>query len=552
MKKIVFLFTIALLVISCGKKNSESSYIPKDAAGVMYVNLGSLAAKSQNVDFKDLHISKMIEQSAPRKMKAFLEEQMTAENINAAFRKEFLLGFMVAEGRAGYGGLIIPIKDAASFEKMIMPMLQDLPRAEKQENVGKNDAFTVYSSRDMAIGWNNETALIVAGSRYPDQDLIDLTKMEASENIYATNYYKSFFDTSMDMGMHVSSTPLKEMGDAMASMFTGKNSIELGDNNFAYYGNFEDDRILTKATLKLNKDIKSLTGYESWAAKGYESDLLNVLPSNPAMVFKVSLDPTALYKHFESLQDNELIPEMFRTGLKTNLQRTNKEMKREIGMTMEDITGLFDGSMMLAVTEGITKKDSIRDYYSDDEEYQVFETKIPYMYGAVAIKDMDKFETLVNKAMEMKRPENTKGKNYYELDDNVFVMLKDNVLFITNDESKADEVYNNGKLAANLSSFEHKSKLDNSIYMYMSENAYKMFSDMANSMNPYASMYGNNDTMSTTYEKYGEFFGDTHFIMNADGMETFTYTKGDGNSLERTIDYMDAALEETMKMMSRY
>lgn len=551
MKKILFLFTIALLVISCGKKNSESSYIPKDAVGVMYVNLGSLAEKSQNVDFKDLYISQMIEQSAPRKMKAFLEEQMTAENINAAFRKEFLLGFMVAEGRAGYGGLIIPIKDAASFEKMIMPMLQDLPRAEKQENVGKNDAFTVYASRDMAIGWNENTALVVAGSRYPDQDLIDLTKMEASENIYATNYYKSFFDTSMDMGMHISSTPLKEIGDAMASMYTGKNSIELGDNNFAYYGSFEDDRVLTKATLKLNKDIKSLTGYESWAAKGYESDLLNVLPSNPSMVFKVSLDPTALYKHFESLQDNELIPQMVRSGLKTNLQRANKEMKREIGMTMEDIAGIFDGSMMVAVTEGTTKKDSIRDYYGDNE-YKVFESKIPYVYGAVAIEDMEKFETLVNTAMKMKRPENTKGKNYYELDDNVFVMLKDNLLFITNDESKADEVYKNGKLATNLSSFEHKSKLDNSVYMYISENAFKMYSEALTSMNPYAAMYGNGNDMTNTYEKYNEFFGESHMIMNADGMEAFTYTKGDGNSLERVIKYMDATMKETMGMMSRY
>ena len=41
-------------------------------------------------------------------------------------------------------------------------------------------------------------------------------------------------------------------------------------------------------------------------------------------------------------------------------------------------------------------------------------------------------------------------------------------------------------------------------------------------------------------------------MMNADGMEAYYEVKGEGGSLKRTIEYMDATMKESLKMMSRY
>lgn len=305
MRKILFLFAITCIVVSCGKKSSESYYIPKDAIGVMYVNLESLSKKSSDVNFKDLSINKIVEDTAPEEVKNFMNEYLTAENMNATFRKEFILGFVSVDRMSGLGGLILPIKDGKSFENLIQPMLSKMPELRKEENVGKDKSFTVYSTDQVAIGWNDKTALIIGAKSYAGTELIDLTTLDASKSIYATDYYKGFFDTDKDMGMHITSTPLGTVMNSLFTMVAGMD-VDLENNNMTYYGSFEDDHIHTEAKLKLNDDFQSLLGYKSWMTTSYDSALLNAIPENPSMLLKVSIDPVAFYKHMEGLQDNKI------------------------------------------------------------------------------------------------------------------------------------------------------------------------------------------------------------------------------------------------------
>lgn len=494
----------------------------------------------------------MMEENAPRELKAFMNESMTKENMNATFRNEYLLGFMNLERLSGSGGLIIPIKDAASFEKMVTPLLEKMPGSKKLEKVGKGEAFTVHSNRNLAIGWNDKTALIISGSGYAEQELIDLTKMEASENINATPYFKDFFNNGKDMGVHLTSTPLSTMAKSFLSSSAGIN-INVENNNLEYHTNFEDDHVYTQLQLKLNDDLKSLIGYKSWMSTRYDAKLLDVIPGDVAGVMKMSIDFNALYKHIESLQENTIIPEMMRNQLTMSMEMANNQMKSATEMDVQEALGIFDGSMMIGLKEGKVVKDSIRNYYDEDKDYTVFETKIPYTYAAISIKDMPKFEKLMGLAMMMERPQNTKGKNYFQMSDEAFVLVKDNVLYMTNDESTADELYKNGKLAANLSGFEHKSKLDNSMFFYMSPKASKLYGDLMSSMNPYASMYGGDFGMKDSYELMGEYFGESFVTMNpSDGMETFTYTKGEGNSLKRMVMYANAMVEQMMTMFAQF
>ncbi|MFK7750644.1 MAG: DUF4836 family protein [Kordia sp.] len=549
MKKILCLFAIALMMVSCGgTKSSGTSFIPKDAIGVMYVNLESLSQKSSTVDFKNLSISKMINESAPRELKEFMNTQMTAENMKATFRNDFMLGFMSFDRMSPSGGFVIPIKDAASFQKMIQPMLDKMPRMEKQESVGKDNAFTVCTSRDLAIGWNDQNALIVISDRAAAQTLIDLTKLESSNMITATDYFSGFFDGSKDMGIHISSTPVSDLASSFLTNF-GAN-MDLKNNNFMYHTTFEEDRLFTSAKFKMNDDMKSIIGYESWMSTGYNADLLKMMPNNAAMLVKASIDPTAMYKHIEGLQNSSVLPDMVKSQIKRALSGMNREMNREMGMTMEELAGIFEGSMMMSMTEGVNVQAT---RYTYDEDYnrvpETYTKKQPYIYAAVSIKDQAKFDSMLDVVMKQETPMATKGKNYYQLEKDLFAVIKNKVLFVTNDGSKADEIYNNGKLASNLSGFEHKDKLDNSMYVYMNENFTEMYSDIINSMNPYASYARGGLNMDAANDIYSKYFGDTHMTMSTDGMEMYSYTKGEGNSLVNIIKYMDVMMQEVTKMV---
>ncbi|QHI36367.1 hypothetical protein IMCC3317_17290 [Kordia antarctica] len=556
MRKILCVLTIAVLIVSCGKKSTESYYIPKDAIGVMYVNLESLSKKSSDVDFKDLAINKMIEDRAPKEVQDFMNEYLTAENIDATFRKEFILGFVSVDRMSGLGGLILPIKDGKSFENLIQPMLKKMPQLQKEENVGKNDSFTVYSTDQIAIGWNNETALIIGAKSYAGTELADLTELDEAKTIYATDYYKDFFDTSKDMGMHITSTPLGTVMNSLFTMVAGMD-VDLENNNITYYGSFEDDHIHTETKLKLNNDFQSLLGYKSWMTTDYDSDLLNAIPENPSILMKVSIDPVAFYKHIEGLQDNKVLPTEAREELKNNIRRMNREMKREIGMTGEDLAGVFGGSMLVALKEGEVVKDTVYNRYSfysesNEAEYEIVDKKTPFVYTAISIKDQSKFETLMSIIIEKDAPMKTKGKNYYQIDKDFFVVVTDGVLFMTNDETKADELHANGKLAANLSNFEHKSNLSHSAYVYMNPNFSEISTDLMSGLssigNPYSSVPMFTDFSKDANKLYTEYFGENHYFMDVDGMETFTYTKGEGNSLVRMIMYSDAMVKEIAKM----
>ncbi|RAJ13412.1 DUF4836 family protein [Olleya aquimaris] len=552
MKKCIYLLTITFLFVSCGTKSEEAKYIPKHAIGVMYVNVKSLSEKSEGLNFKDLKVNSLMEDKAPKELKDFMDEFMTSENINKTFRKEYILGFMTYKRLTGVGGLILPINDAESFEALIQPMIDKMPSLEKETNVGKDDAFTVYSNRELAIGWNNNTALLIGANNYAGAELKDLTTLDASETVLTTKYFNDFFDKGQDMGVHITSTPLGDAFDGLLSMFAGLD-INLEDNNIAYYGSFEDDHIHTETKLKLNKDIMSLSGYKDWMSTDYNRDMLEALPKDALLVGKLSINIENLHEHFYSLRDNKTLPIEAREELRNGLKKMDRDFNKEIGMDTKAFAKIFDGSALFALTEGQTVKDSVYNYnyYTDEEEYKIVETKTPNMFGAIGIKDKAKFDRLFSKIKDQGAPIKEISTNYYEVDRNTFMVITDSFVFFTNHANSADEVKNNGKLATNLSDFKHKDKLSHSIYLYTKENISNVVQDYSNMFNPYGrnNFYRVDDMDEFTEisgKLYDKYFGENHYYIDADGAESFTYTKGDKNSLVQTILYGD----ELAKAMS--
>ncbi|MBL7560449.1 DUF4836 family protein [Olleya sp. YSTF-M6] len=559
MKKLLSLLTITFLFASCSKTIDEAYLVPKDAIGVMYINLESLSKKSQDLDFSKLSINTIIEDKAPEEIKDFVNQLMTQDNINNTFRKEYILGFGSFKRMSGVGGLILPIKDAASFEAFIKPMIDKLSNLEKEDNVGKDNAYTVYSDREFAIGYNDKTALIIGANNYAAAELKDLTDLERQESILATNYFDDFFDTKQDIGVHVTSTPLGDTFDGILNAFSGFD-IDLENNNITYYGSFENDHLHTDTKLKLNNDIKSLIAYDKWMTTSYSKSMLNALPNDPLVVTKMSIDFEAFYEHIVSLQDNKLLPVQIREELKKNMERSDREASKEIGMTTSDFTALFDETIMFALTEGKTVKDSVYsyDYYSREESYKLIEKKVPNMYGAIAIKDKSKVSNFLSLIKEKGAPLQEISKDYYRVDNEAFVVITDDLILITNDEERASQMKNNGQLTNNLSDFKHKDKLSHSMYVYSKGNIGAITNDFSSSLtnmfNPYGryNTYDSNNAMSklseTSNELYEKYYGEIHYFVDVDGSESFLYTKGGKNSLIQSIKYGD----ELAKTMSTF
>ena len=557
MKKIIFVLLIVLLFASCSKKIEESYFVPKDAIGVMYVNLKSLSEKSKDLDFNQLNINTLIEDKAPKEIKRFVQELLSKDNLDKTFRKEYILGFGTFKRLSGVGGLILPIKDAASFEAFIQPMIDEVPNLEKETNVGKDQEFTIYANKEIAIGWNGKTALIIGANNYAAAELKDLTTLKRENCILATNYFDAFFDTKQDMGLHITSTPLGDAFDGLLNTFAGLD-VNLENNNLSYYGSFEQDHIYTKTNLKLNIDFKSLIGYKKWMSTSYDKSMLNALPDNPLLFAKLSIDPENLYEHILSLQDNKTLPIQAREELRKNIKNSNNETEKELGMDVKSFSKIFDGSLMFAMTEGKSIKDTIYDYnyFTDEETYEVVDKKTPNMYGTVALKDKNKFDQFFSIVKKKGAQIETLNSNYFKIDGSTFMVITEDYIFFTNDQSKADEISSNGKLANNLSDFKHKDKLSHSVYLYTKGNIAELSNDFTKSLgnmyNPYSSYnrYGNDTAMDEISEKsseiYTKYYGENHYFIDTDGGESFTYTKGNKNSLIQTILYGD----EVAKTMS--
>lgn len=561
MKKILCLVAIAILVVSCGKKSAESYYIPKDAIGVMYVNLESLSKKSDAINFSDLRVNEIIEKQAPKELKEFMDTHMTSEKMNATFRKEFIHGFISIKRMSGFGGFVLPIKNAAAFEEFIQPMVEKSRGLEKEENVGKNNAFTVYSNKSFAVGWNDKTALIIIAPKYPGAELIDLTELEKSESVSDTKYYSKFFDPSKDMGMHITSTPLGTVINSLLTMTAGWD-IELENNTMSHYASFEDDHIYTSSKLSLNKDLQSIIGYKSWMATGYDSSLLDVIPNDPAFLAKLSLNPSAVYDHLQSLQNNKSLPMDVRMEMKEGMKKSNREFEKNLGMPLKEAAGIFEGSMLFSMTEGKVVKDTVYSYsyYDDEKSYEVVDKKVPNIYAAIALKDRAKFDQLLNHIKTSGAPMEEKGKDYYSFEgSDSNMIITDNVVFITNDVAKAEEVHKNGRLSDNLSDFKHKSNLSHSGYLYAKGNMSNLTTSFAQSLTAYTNPYsrysgvgGIGQLSEKSNEIYNTYFGENHYFIDADGSESFSYTKGDQNSLIQVILYSDALAKEYAETKGNY
>lgn len=550
-KNLLFTLLLSLLLFNCNKENTESTYIPKDAIAVTFVNLETLSKKASQIDLEKLNINKIINDKAPTEISDFLNTNISVEKIANTFEMDYVFGFSSLKRMSGFGGLILPIKSGQAFEKFITPMLEKNPKIQKEDlEDEKLKAYTIYANNNIAIGWNDETALIIFSAKNASDELIKLTKLEKTENVLTTSYFKNFLNSDEDFGIHITSSPIAEVFGPMLSSFTGAD-LNLSDNSFKYYTSFKKDHIHCTYSLKLNKDIESLLGYKLWLNNDYNKNLLKVLPNNPMALAKLSIDTKTLYSHIESLKNNTVLPKEIRNNIKMGLENIKSESQKNLNLSPKEVFEVFEGSIIVEATEENKIKDSIT-LYNDNKEpesYNHFIKSIPNFYAAVSIANKENLNKILNLASQ-NNDFVKESDTHYIIENKVHLVINNDIMLITNDRNNATDFNSNKTITNNLTDFKHKSKFEHPGFIYSNNNLSNLTNYFQNltPYNSYRTGYNMNDMESKIQNAYQKYFSESYYYFDSNLSESFIYTKGGTNSLEQIILYIDEMAQSFAEM----
>ena len=146
-KPLLIALLLSLILLSCSKENTQSTFIPKDAIAVTFINLNSLSKKASDIDLEKLNIKDIIKDKAPSEISDFLSTNISLEKIANIFEMDYAFGFSSFKRMSAIGGLVLPIKNAKAFEDFITPMIKKASDIKKEEI--NDDKLKAYSIRPL-------------------------------------------------------------------------------------------------------------------------------------------------------------------------------------------------------------------------------------------------------------------------------------------------------------------------------------------------------------------------------------------------------------------
>jgi len=331
-----FSLILALIFLaSCGGKPESLKTIPKDAIGVVSIDVFSLIRKGELDDLDELEsISTVMEEvrSEDKKVAKIFEDIMSdPTKLGLDFRKE-IYGYTFKEGeRDVFTCLSAELWSADSFEELILELkdASPMPIEIKEDGDIKYVAFGPG-----VLGWDDDKMVVTMnqGSFFGGADpLVALKKMfdlDASEQLTSVDHFSEFVDDAKDVDVWVSMDFLgqeREFREAMDLM-----NMDLSDAYLSNHLNFDDDNISMSFTMapgeKLKEELKDHNIYNN----SFNSDLLSYLPEAHLGVGGAAIDPVA-YLYFMSKS-----PQM---------AETQEEFQQEFNINLTDLFNAMGGSV---------------------------------------------------------------------------------------------------------------------------------------------------------------------------------------------------------------
>lgn len=522
-----------------GATEKHLAIVPIDASFVMGFDVKSLADKMElNGDFKNTKLYKYLEKQRKESGNEDVEEKLFSEIMNDPLGSGISLGskvyfFMYTKGKANYMGVTFGLADEDKF-------VNTCKKIGLKSELKKTKNMSYYSSSENSMmSWNSKGLSVITSMTYysgesqtPLVNVVDeIMGQDDSKSIAASAFYKksdqkdkdiSFF---MNYGRYMEDFSQIGMGNpalnGMSKLFKGV-FLDAGIG-------FEDNRIHFEG--ELTGDKEALEKLNATMDKGLSENALKCIAAGNILAFvsgKLDIEKSI------NLYDEMLKPNM-------EIRKSLKSYAEMNGIKYEDLLKTFSGDFSISFTGFETKMVTQPSYEMNEAtgQYEIIQKESRQVLPKIAIAIGVNNKSIVEKMLANTQipAENDMRTMPLPIINgmSIYMVSKNNVLFVTNDETMGKSVQSQGFLGDMMDKELKGLAKDNSGAFYMNLD-----------INQYSAMF--EDRMQSEYDRkmytqvksYMDIFKDLRGF-NKKGSTEFNINlkEGKGNSLFRLLKQAD-------------
>jgi hypothetical protein len=405
MKKNFFQFTVylmvtmALVLTSCSKTPENVKLIPENTKIVASFNLPSIAEKADLPKVTQMQIFKALQQeikSENRQLALIFDEMREDPAATGIDLRKELIGFLYQKNEKEiYTCLTAVLSDDNKFKSLVKNIA---------EMTGKDihimlagDVTYIQLDYKTLLAWDDDKAIIaysadIEGYKNHKENVLELFKLE--KNISSNKQFEEFMENRKDISMWfsfdiISSLPqyaqLKEQmgGDYMKGSY------------FNSYISFEKEKISWVFDMNYSEEYLKMYNPEKIINREFNADLLKLIPSKQLLTVSYAVN----VKEYLAVMSKQKIWKNYENAFNMNT-----------GMDLNEIVSSIKGNLILSI----------------------YDLKpAPQMALAMELNDKTVISNLLDTI-----PGINKNGNLYSLNaglTNVFIVLDDNLCYITND-----------------------------------------------------------------------------------------------------------------------
>lgn len=519
--------------------------VPRNATFVMRFDAKSIAEKIYaNGDIKQTKLYKELEKKsadsdAESKVIAQILRDPSSLGINVFSDVYF---YMYNNQSVNYNAFVLDIKDLDDFNRTVLKF----PSAKDKMVKGKEFNYLKLNSRSI-MAWNN-TGLLILNKEYswfydesPNESIEKVVKgfmtMSKEASIKSDKDFMAYIDNKDDISMYLSYEKFNRMlqvknfreDDETANALKMLNGVAIGIGL-----EFEDDAIVGKS--KVLGDLKAYEKFNYMGRSGLSEKALSVICQDKLLaLIGLNFDLDKLISVIGNVSGDE-----------KEIRRGIEEMAGGIGLTSKQLISAIGSELSIALlgfeTHTIQSQDFSMNYETGEYEFMPVTktTSLPVMTMSIEVKNNPVFEKILSQIPSQVLADGSRKMPLYLFDSAyVYMVLKDKILFLSNDEKMAAKVQKEGSLGSISNNEVRDLAKDHPMSFYLDLDVKKY--------QTLASAYGLSGGQAMTYfTNYMSLFKDlTGYYKGYNSEMRINFNKGKGNSLYRLVKQIDELPVET-------
>jgi hypothetical protein len=465
------------------KKSNLPKYIPLDSMMVLKIDPSSLASKLDKKALQSMSFYKKLSQKMDDegiKVDQLLENpEETGMSLS-----DNIYCFSDMKGKKPCIGIVFAVADKNKLKGFLNNLTRNSSVKFKESNGNfmfvESERNDDYPSSNTAIVWNDDACIVYNSNEESDIEATNLLKLSKEASILSSDAFSSSEDKGGDISMYLNFKSLtsligKELDESNEDKLIFekvKDNLENTDGASLVI-NLNQDNIDMEIFQFLNQGGNT-SNLSILSESGIQEKYVDFISTNGDVLFGMSavLNMENVFKLINTIPGYDKVKD---------------EIEEEFGLTESEMKDLFDGTLTFAINEIKTKQKGTYDSdlkgsyngYENSNDQGNYEsnrlkryTPIPIFSIQIGLNNPSAYQKILRK---LKR----ETEDNLIFDDNLviipfeeqigkicLVQLKDR-LIITNDESSAKILKNNGKWSASINQECKTLFTENPISMYL-------------------------------------------------------------------------------------